>query len=114
MTSRNRLITLTLFGALGLVFLLSLYLLSAPKMGAKEVAIKKAKEAYALQKKAGVDFSDGPCLSNNLMKDWVADIAHNPRTSVDNQPQNQCSAYREGRAEHYVELDPDGNYIGAQ
>jgi hypothetical protein len=60
------------------------------------------------------DLSAGPCLSNNLIPDWVADIAHNPRQAVDDLPANQCSAYREGQAHHFVELDLDGNLIRAQ
>ena len=55
--------------------------------------------------------SNGPCLSNELMPDWVADIAHDPRLPVDNLPENQCSAFRDGKAEHFVELDVNGEVI---
>jgi hypothetical protein len=30
---------------------------------------------------------------------------------VDDEPENQCEAYREGEAGHFVELDPEGNFI---
>lgn len=56
---------------------------------------------------------EGPCLSNEIIPGWVADIAHQPRTQKDNSPVNQCDAYREGRAKHFVELDPDGHYLRA-
>jgi hypothetical protein len=62
----------------------------------------------------GVDISNGPCLSNDLMPDWVADIAHNPRQPIDNLPENQCSAFLEGKAHHFIELDLDGNLIRTQ
>ena len=42
---------------------------------------------------------------------WVADIAHDPRLPVDDEAENQCEAYRNGTADHFVELDPDGDYI---
>ncbi len=73
-------------------------------------AIKNAANVYAAQKRAGVDFTNGPCLGI-VAPDWVADIAHNPRQPVDDMPQNQCADFRAGRARHYIELDPDGKLI---
>jgi len=77
----------------------------------KDLAIAQAKELYRQAMLNSEDLSNGPCLSNDLIPDWVADIAHNPRQAVDNQPENQCSAFREGKAHHFVELDEDGNVI---
>ena len=57
------------------------------------------------------DLSQGPCLSNDLMQDWVLDVAHNPRQSIDDQPENQCEAFRNGRAHHFVEFDTEGKLI---
>lgn len=59
----------------------------------------------------GMDLSNGPCLTNDLIPNWVADIVHNPREQVDNLSENQCPAYLEGRAKHFVELDQKGNII---
>jgi hypothetical protein len=54
--------------------------------------------------------TNGPCLG--LIKpDWVADVAHDPRQPVDDDPANQCPEYRSGEVGHFVELDPEGNYI---
>jgi hypothetical protein len=61
----------------------------------------------------GKDLSNGPCLSNEIITNWVCDIAHSPRQSVDNQPENQCSAFREGTAKHFVEVDTSCNFIKA-
>lgn len=80
----------------------------------RESAVAQAKALYITEEAKGRDFSSGPCLSNNLIGDWVADIAHNPRTSVDDRPENQCSAYRDGTANHFVELDLNGQLIRAQ
>ncbi|MBI5405049.1 MAG: hypothetical protein HY976_02385 [Candidatus Kerfeldbacteria bacterium] len=80
----------------------------------RESAVAQAKALYIAEEAKGRDFSNGPCLSNNLIGDWVADIAHNPRTSIDDRPENQCSAYRDGTAKHFVELDLDGQLIRAE
>lgn len=78
----------------------------------KEKAIRLAKEVYEEKKKEGMDFSDGPCIDDDLMEGWVADIAHDPRQPIDNQPENQCPSYGD-TADHFVELDEDGELIQA-
>jgi hypothetical protein len=80
----------------------------------RDRAIAAAEQLYAQQKAQGVDFSQGPCLSDEVIPDWAADVAHNPRQPVDDQPQNQCASYRAGKTHHFVELDPEGNLIRAQ
>jgi hypothetical protein len=73
-------------------------------------AVAAAEKAYVSAKGRGVDFADGPCLG--VVQDgWVADVAHDPREPVDDRPENQCQAFRSGEADHFVELDPDGNVI---
>jgi len=56
---------------------------------------------------AGKDLGNGPCLLNPIpdIPDWVCDVAHEPRQDVDNDPNNQCSAFREGKANHFVEVN---------
>lgn len=78
-----------------------------------DTAVNQAKFLYQQKKARNEDFSDGPCLSNSVIPNWVADIVHNPRTTADNLSQNQCPAYLEGRARHFVELDLDGNLVRA-
>ncbi len=79
-----------------------------------DTAVNQAKHLYDQQKQLGQDFSSGPCLSNALLPDWVLDIVHNPRQPIDDLPQNQCSAYLQGRVTHFVELDTEGNLVRAQ
>jgi hypothetical protein len=81
--------------------------------GERERAIAAAHVAYEEAAAAGRDFADGPCLGV-VLDNWVADVAHNPREEVDDRPENQCEAYRSGEAEHFVELDPEGELIRAR
>jgi hypothetical protein len=76
-------------------------------------AVAAAKVAYAAAKKDGTDLSEGPCIAEHLpgLPDWVADVAHDPRQAVDDDPANQCARARNGEASHFVELDPAGNLI---
>ena len=88
-----------------------------PKPVAKsevETAINQAKYFYKIKKESVEDLAAGPCLSDALMPNWVLDIAHNPRLPIDDLPENQCPSYREGRAQHFVELDVQGNLIRAR
>lgn len=79
-----------------------------------DTAANQAKFFYRQKKDRNGDFSNGPCLSDALMPGWVADIVHSPRLPIDDLPENQCPAYLEGRAQHFVELDTDGNLIRAK
>lgn len=76
-----------------------------------DTAINQAKQVFNSASEGGVDLSSGPCLSNALMPGWVLDIVHSPRTPVDDLPENQCKAYLEGTAKHFVELDSSGNLV---
>lgn len=94
--------------------------------GAKPIELKKQSDAEIAKVNArkvyetrvmlnpDEDLSNGPCIAEDLMVDWVADIAHNPRQAVDDLPANQCQNYRNGSAHHFVELDPAGNVIRAE
>lgn len=75
-------------------------------------ALGNALNLYSQKKSKGEDLSNGPCLGL-VAPDWVADIAHNPRQNVDDKPENQCEDFRQGKAHHFIELDPAGNLIRA-
>ncbi len=79
-----------------------------------DTAVNQARYLYSQRKKLGEDFINGPCLSEALLPGWVVDIAHSPRQPIDDLPQNQCQLYREGRVNHFVELDINGNLIRAR
>lgn len=79
-----------------------------------DTVTNQAKFLYQQRKERGEDFSSGPCLSNSVMQNWVADLVHNPRISADDLPQNMCPAFLEGRARHFVELDLEGDFVRAK
>ena len=114
---RYRILPLIIAFALVLLFVFVLVRLASSGedlVEERERAIDLAQALYAQKKADGVDFSAGPCLTENLMDGWVADIVHMPRQPVDDVPENQCQSYRAGRAFRIVELDPDGKIIRAQ
>lgn len=80
----------------------------APEIDAE--ILKNALNLYIDKRAESIDLKDGPCLGK-IAEDWVLDIAHRPRTAVDDLPENQCADFREGRAHHFIELDPDGQLI---
>lgn len=67
--------------------------------------------------KSKQDLSNGPCLPDNNsdwnVNDWVCDVAHSPRQDVDDLTENQCQAFRNGQAHHFVEVDTECNLIRA-
>ena len=92
--------------------------------GVTDIAIKKAadlnfakaraKEFYSSLLAQGEDLANGPCLTDNLTTGWVADLVHNPRQPVDDKPENQCPSYVNGHAQHFIELDLNGNFVRGQ
>lgn len=76
-----------------------------------ELAVNFAQRLYQEKKMRREDLSSGPCLSNALRPEWVADLVHSPREGMDDLVENQCAAYAEGSAKHFVELDLDGKLV---
>ncbi len=77
--------------------------------------LNDARDAYEAEAESGRDFSDGPCIANPLpdREDWVVVVVREPRDQ-DRSAADRCSAYRDGTAEHFVELDEFGHVIRAQ
>jgi hypothetical protein len=73
--------------------------------------IARAKQIYKQKVEQGLDLKNGPCLSDELDGDWVLDISHDPREAIDDLLENECPAYRDGRAKHFIELDEEGRVI---
>jgi len=85
--------------------------LAIKKLAELNFAKARAQQFYSSLKAQGEDLANGPCLSDNLTTGWVADLVHNPRLDVDNQPENQCPSFVNGTAKHFVELDLEGNFV---
>lgn len=88
---------------------------SPPVGNSPEEAETKCVYLCAFEKARGTDLSNGPCLSDGNpdweVEGWVCDVAHVPRLPVDDLPENQCGEFRNGQASHFVEVDPDCNFI---
>jgi hypothetical protein len=110
------------FPALLIAALLTFALASCGSSGSQvdpsgsQRAVEEAQTAFHELQASGADLTAGPCISESLpsLPDWVADIAHDPRQPIDDQPANQCQRYRAGQAHHFVELNPSGELIRAQ
>lgn len=81
------------------------------KLKVQNLCINACKSAL----NAGQNLENGPCLLNPITEtpDWVCDVAHSPRQAIDNLQENQCQAFREGKAHHFVEVDTSCNLIRA-
>jgi len=77
----------------------------------REDIIKKCEKECLDFKRQNIDLSNGPCINNFIYKGWVCDVAHSPREDIDNLPENQCDAFRNGTAKHFVEVDTNCNFI---
>ncbi|MDD5111339.1 MAG: hypothetical protein PHG85_02210 [Candidatus Altiarchaeota archaeon] len=77
------------------------------EMPDSEIAADSCVEACMRELAGGKDMRNGPCLSEQVIPDWVCDVAHSPREDVDNLPSNQCEAFGDGFAAHFVEVSPD-------
>ena len=80
----------------------------------KDLAVAKAQNLFKQKMAAGEDLSSGPCLAEEIIPDWSADLLHDPREEADDLEENQCRFYYEGKTHHYVELDMNGNLINVK
>jgi hypothetical protein len=71
--------------------------------------ISKAQELFDQKKSSDLNFSNGPCLGT--IDDTSIDVVHNPRNSIDDQKENQCSDYLENKTNHFIEFDVNGDII---
>lgn len=79
----------------------------------KQLAISRCISICYSKLDAGVNLNNGPCISNNVVNDWVCDIAHNPREEIDNKSNNECSDYLNNSKHHFVELTTNCKLIRA-
>jgi hypothetical protein len=62
--------------------------------------------------RANESIENGPCILNPIPgSNWVCDVVHEPRTETDNLPENQCSAFRNGKAVHFIEVNTDCEFL---
>ena len=75
--------------------------------------VARARIRYNQAVSQHIDLSAGPCLGQ-ISSDWVLDIAHLPRQTVDDLPQNQCPDFLMGRVHHFIEMTPQGEVVVVQ
>ncbi len=76
-----------------------------------DLALQKCVSLCESEKVNGTNLDSSPCLSDKIIEGWVCDVAHNPRLEIDNIAENQCSAFGNGIAKHFVELDKNCSLI---
>lgn len=80
----------------------------------EELLIEECKAACQDALAKGQNLGNGPCLMDPIRDTgWVCDIAHEPREAVDNLRENQCNAWHNGTASHFIELTPECKFIKA-
>ncbi|MGC8851295.1 MAG: hypothetical protein ACP5O3_03660 [Candidatus Micrarchaeia archaeon] len=109
------------FSCIAVAFLLSLALSGCTQNQEQLTPAKEKQEllqackTLCLAAKNSEGFTSGPCLTREPLQGpggaWVCDVAHYPRQPVDDEPQNQCAAYRSGAAQHFIELSLDCEVI---
>lgn len=108
--------SLLVISALAVVAVVGWVAFGRSRVGLKERSfdpVAAAKTRLEEARGEGIDLSRGPCLGT-VGADWVVDVVHDPRQPVDDDPANQCDAYRTGRVMHFVELTLEGKVIRAK
>jgi len=73
-------------------------------------ATSKCRQACMDLQLTRMDFSNGPCINDNIIADWVCDVVHEPRQPIDDVPANQCPSF--GIAtHHFVEVNENCRII---
>jgi hypothetical protein len=67
-----------------------------------------ATDIYSQFKTKGMVFSS-QCLG--ACGNYSIDIVHVPRTAEDDKTENQCEEYLNGKTNHFIELDKEGNIV---
>lgn len=81
------------------------------KVESQKAEFNAVNECIEACSKATIPLSNGPCLLNPMFNpEWVCDVAHSPRQEIDNQIENQCSAFGK-TASHFIEVTPECELI---
>jgi hypothetical protein len=71
-------------------------------------AIDCANGLYLQKKAEGIELNS-ECLGT--CGNYAVDVVHIPRNADDNFIDNQCADFGEGKVEHFIELDKDGEIV---
>ncbi len=96
------------------LMIITIFLSSCSNMSEKDRAINECIDLCINARDQGLNLSNGPCLSDLYsfnVNDYVCDVAHNPRKSIDNRIENQCKEFRNGLKNHFIEVDENCSLI---
>jgi hypothetical protein len=81
----------------------------------KDLAIDKCIQECLHANTKGIILTEGPCLSEEIVKGWACDVVNQPKISiVDNNPKNQCKSYIEKNISHQVVISTKCELVSAK
>ncbi len=84
------------------------------EIGNRRFAIIRAEVLFKERVARGDNLSAGPCLAEDLILNWSADIVHEPRVPADDYDVNRCRNHIKGVTKHLVEITEDGLIVSAK
>ena len=84
------------------------------EIGNRRFAVIRAEVLFKERVARGDNLSAGPCLAEDLILNWSADIVHQPRIPADDYDANRCRSYIKGTTKHLVEMTEDGLIVSAK
>jgi hypothetical protein len=87
----------------------------SPYLDNKEQAINECIKQCNLEVSKGTILTDGPCLSQEIVKGWACDIINQPKIDlIDNNPKNQCQSYIKKNVKHIVYVSQKCSLVSAK
>ncbi len=87
----------------------------SPYIDNKEQAIIECIKLCNLEVIKGTILTDGPCLSQEIVKGWACDTVNQPKIDlIDNNPKNQCQSYIQKEVKHIVYVSPKCSLVSAK
>jgi hypothetical protein len=81
----------------------------------KELAINECIKECELFVLKGNIVTDGPCISQEIIKNWACDIVNQPKIKlIDSNPKNQCESYNKNKVKYLVEVTKNCELISAK
>lgn len=84
------------------------------EIGNRRFAVTRAQVLFKERVARGDNLSAGPCLAEDLILNWSADIVHQPRVAADDYDVNRCRNHISGATKHLVEITEDGFIVSAK
>jgi len=87
----------------------------SPYAGNEDLAITSCISECHKAIAVGTSLTDGPCLSQEIVKGWACDVVNKPKIDiVDNNPKNQCESYYKNNVKHIVYVNTKCELLSAK